>query len=578
MHCTIPPRPNRHPGEQDLEVFYDIDVVSSLALFFSQLVLSSRQTGASYESSGLRQCDDVIGKTHCHIEGEGCQESQCSLYAKRPAREDAPALTSDAWDVTGGVPGTNKFGQEPTSLDKNQQVWNREKRVRDKSTGSGARGREKDMTQCQQPIRERGAWSRDQLQANQRRIISGQPHHLYYMFFPVYIFVVTYFVCNVLTCRSLGSPLTGSVSTFVHQLFGVGQLADHHFILLCTSNSRNHIVCSLLLILGCLLPYSHTENSPNKWVWSSNGRSIDGISYDTEEGNSHSSYRPKNDYTRLNNNYSTPNRDSNLDFSVIGSLVYCESSVLDHVATEAAPIYENEGDNNQFRPPLRPMRPFPQPPLPPPDYQQYRPPINNNYNNNNNNNRPGPGVLTGSLPSLNGDRQYHEYDRCKCAHSFNCESPGIQFVYYAPGTLPRWAHHSSRDFTLESAKRPAEAGIPISTTWGSALTELGHCDTDKKYCCYNLKPGHHQETNPGNRGPGGGFGAGPGSNGRPIYDRPVLVGPGGPTGIVSGPNRPPYSQYGREDTDNYRPRPDRNYYEPYGRSASSNQRKTVEKS
>nr|CAD7449157.1 unnamed protein product [Timema bartmani] len=458
------------------------------------------------------------------------------------------------------------------------------------------------------------------------------------MFFPVYIFVVTYFVCNVLTCRSLGSPLTGSVSTFVHQLFGVGQLADHHFILLCTSNSRNHIVCSLLLILGCLLPYSHTENSPNKWVWSSNGRSIDGISYDTEEGNSHSSYRPKNDYTRLNNNY---RKISDIPTNKVT------------IFRPPAPIYENEGDNNQFRPPLRPMRPFPQPPLPPPDYQQYRPPINNNYNNNNNNNnnRPGPGVLTGPLPSLNGDRQYHEYDRCKCAHSFNCESPGIQFVYYAPGTLPRWAHHSSRDFTLESAKRPAEAGIPISTTWGSALTELrkdalehpmfrssllttftisptllvpaslempvsqphygtigkssylfhfspsvsatpptglfpplqmlshrGHCDTDKKYCCYNLKPGHRQETNPGNRGPGGGFGAGPGSNGRPIYDRPVLVGPGGPTGIVSGPNRPPYSQYGREDTDNYRPRPDRNYYEPYGRSASSNQRKTVEKS
>ncbi|CAG2053714.1 unnamed protein product [Timema podura] len=355
-------------------------------------------------------------------------------------------------------------------------------------------------------------------------------------------------------------------------------------------NSRNHIVCSLLLILGCLLPYSHTENSPNKWVWSSNGRSIDGISYDTEEGNSHSSYRPKNDYTRLNNNYSLAQHEtgalaievdsqcsafaqnggkdseggggwwrkkicsiaprpcaSGLHYAALhctalpadrrysACLVYFESDAFDQAVTEEAPIYENEGDNNQFRPPLRPMRPFPQPPLPPPDYQQYRPPINNNYNNNNNNNnnRPGPGVLTGPLPSLNGDRQYHEYDRCKCAHSFNCESPGIQF---------------------------------------------GHCDTDKKYCCYNLKPGHRQEPNPGNRGPGGGFGAGPGSNGRPIYDRPVLVGPGGPTGIVSGPNRPPYSQYGREDTDNYRPRPDRNYYEPYGRSASSNQRKTVEKS
>ncbi|CAG2056026.1 unnamed protein product [Timema podura] len=31
----------------------------------------------------------------------------------------------------------------------------------------------------------------------------------------------------------------------------------------------------------------------------------------------------------------TPDRDSNLDLPVIGSLVYCESSALDHVATKA---------------------------------------------------------------------------------------------------------------------------------------------------------------------------------------------------------------------------------------------------
>nr|CAD7459209.1 unnamed protein product [Timema tahoe] len=31
---------------------------------------------------------------------------------------------------------------------------------------------------------------------------------------------------------------------------------------------------------------------------------------------------------------STPNRDSNLDLPIINSLVYCESSTLDHVTTE----------------------------------------------------------------------------------------------------------------------------------------------------------------------------------------------------------------------------------------------------
>nr|CAD7460708.1 unnamed protein product [Timema tahoe] len=35
------------------------------------------------------------------------------------------------------------------------------------------------------------------------------------------------------------------------------------------------------------------------------------------------------------NTLSTPDRDSNLDLPVIGSLVYCESSALDHAATEA---------------------------------------------------------------------------------------------------------------------------------------------------------------------------------------------------------------------------------------------------
>nr|CAD7615163.1 unnamed protein product [Timema genevievae] len=32
---------------------------------------------------------------------------------------------------------------------------------------------------------------------------------------------------------------------------------------------------------------------------------------------------------------STPNQDSNVDFPIIGNLVYCESSVLDHATTEA---------------------------------------------------------------------------------------------------------------------------------------------------------------------------------------------------------------------------------------------------
>nr|CAD7440365.1 unnamed protein product [Timema bartmani] len=40
---------------------------------------------------------------------------------------------------------------------------------------------------------------------------------------------------------------------------------------------------------------------------------------------------------------SSPDRDSNLNLPVIDSLVYCESSVLDHTATEAACDRLNNG-------------------------------------------------------------------------------------------------------------------------------------------------------------------------------------------------------------------------------------------
>nr|CAD7434966.1 unnamed protein product [Timema monikensis] len=43
-------------------------------------------------------------------------------------------------------------------------------------------------------------------------------------------------------------------------------------------------------------------------------------------------------------------------------------------------------------------------------------------------------------------------------------------IYYVPGTLPHWAHRSARDFTPESAKRPAEAGSPLSPIWGGTLS------------------------------------------------------------------------------------------------------------
>ncbi|XP_044738176.1 cuticle collagen sqt-1-like [Chrysoperla carnea] len=189
-----------------------------------------------------------------------------------------------------------------------------------------------------------------------------------------------------------------------------------------------------------------------------------------------------------------------------------------------------------------PSRPFlkPQDFRPPadyrPDYEEQRPPYNEYPPLNNRPNRPyrpnrpparpnpaftgdeyppnnGGGtqdVLTGPVPSWDQNKEpvIKNYDRCKCAAKFNCNTPGISF---------------------------------------------GHCDVGKQYCCYNSKgdaldgidipnrPNHRPQNN-NDRDPG------------------ILVGPGGPTGIIgrppqnNGPNgiigRPPQNNNHHND---YRP-------------------------
>ncbi|XP_068086720.1 collagen alpha-1(I) chain-like [Anabrus simplex] len=131
----------------------------------------------------------------------------------------------------------------------------------------------------------------------------------------------------------------------------------------------------------------------------------------------------------------------------------------------------------------------------------------------------GPGILTGPIPSWEQGKEhphaYKHYDRCKCAFSFNCNSPGISF---------------------------------------------GSCDEGKQYCCYQEKKG--------NQGFGSGrppYGSGgpdilvgpgghrdlpgpnilvgpPGDRDGPRPD--ILVGPGGPTGVLFAGSNRPYGQYG----------------------------------
>ncbi|XP_075217791.1 uncharacterized protein LOC142322600 [Lycorma delicatula] len=159
----------------------------------------------------------------------------------------------------------------------------------------------------------------------------------------------------------------------------------------------------------------------------------------------------------------------------------------------------------QPQPPVRPLRPLhpPPPPVPGPSHPTVgtRPP-----------NDPDAGILTGPVPSWekpslpkNGDPT--SFDSCKCVHSFNCKSPGLQF---------------------------------------------GSCDVGKQYCCYN-NPGYGLQSE---GGPAGGFGSKFEPNdGIP----PVLAGPGGPVdfnrpdfpGLLQGghppvrPGVPPFNNYNR---------------------------------
>lgn len=94
-----------------------------------------------------------------------------------------------------------------------------------------------------------------------------------------------------------------------------------------------------------------------------------------------------------------------------------------------------------------------------------------------NNYNPEQGILTGPVPSWVKEGPYKEFDRCKCTEKFNCNSPGISY---------------------------------------------GHCDVGKQYCCYSTKKGAE-------------LGGPPPS--KPVHsiENGILVGPGGPTGLVNGP-------------------------------------------
>uniref|UniRef100_A0A8D9ARY8 Uncharacterized protein n=1 Tax=Cacopsylla melanoneura TaxID=428564 RepID=A0A8D9ARY8_9HEMI len=146
---------------------------------------------------------------------------------------------------------------------------------------------------------------------------------------------------------------------------------------------------------------------------------------------------------------------------------------------------------------------------------------------------PSVGILTGPVPSwekgpLNKNGDPTSFQNCKCAHSFNCKAPGIQF---------------------------------------------GKCDEGKQYCCFNdLNGPNKKEHGPSGplRGPGGdneGFGS------EPL----ILTGPSSPGGHYgakpavphrNGPNQGGFGG-GPRDYDDFEP-PSR--YSQFERSRSAKQR------
>lgn len=118
-------------------------------------------------------------------------------------------------------------------------------------------------------------------------------------------------------------------------------------------------------------------------------------------------------------------------------------------------------------------------------------------------NRPGPGILTGPVPSWVRDGPYKEFDQCKCTEKFNCPSPGISYVRFG------------NKYGSNSSSRPLLSSLKNYTY---SLFQ-GHCDIGKQYCCYSRKPGGPLPS-------------------RPVHspENGVLVGPGGPIDPIPGIN------------------------------------------
>uniref|UniRef100_A0A224XVG2 Putative serine/threonine-protein kinase fhke n=1 Tax=Panstrongylus lignarius TaxID=156445 RepID=A0A224XVG2_9HEMI len=236
---------------------------------------------------------------------------------------------------------------------------------------------------------------------------------------------------------------------------------------------------------------THTVLGQEKWVWNNNRDSKQGFARGDGKGR-YGVYEPEGPEEPFNPGARPP--PSNLPPLIRPSGRPPPSNINNNDNRPLSFPSSNNNYNNVINN-NRPLLPdnYNNRPLLPDNYNN-RPLLPNNYNNrpllpdNYNNRRPGgepitypgrppvavrPPPVRPPAPSIPPKTPQHpdnkdptNFDKCKCAHSFNCKSPAILF---------------------------------------------GTCDVGKKYCCEKFSA-------PRPRGPAGGD----------LSDPPVLIGPGGP--------------------------------------------------
>ncbi|CAH1129853.1 unnamed protein product [Ceutorhynchus assimilis] len=247
-------------------------------------------------------------------------------------------------------------------------------------------------------------------------------------------------------------------------------------------------------LIATLFCISQADRDDKKWVWNNNNRNGDGRSYssglsqqnsegryDVFEPNEYepaapTQYYPNNEYPPLNQGPIGPSRPP------IGGSGFVQRPQIGSGFVQRPQIGSQFGQRPQIGSGFVPTTGGPgfvAPTRPGglyggstyhPTYANQKPYYPSPTPEEN------PGILTGPVPSWVKEGPIKDFDKCKCAAKFNCNSPGISY---------------------------------------------GHCDVGKQYCCYSSKKD---------------YGGPVPSNPSYSIENGILVGPGGPRDPIRGVN------------------------------------------